>query len=144
MAITRLERFEPLVGYAPVVLRLFLGTFLVFMSQDNVFSATKMREFEGFLAGHGFPLPAIAAPLSVYAQLACGALILVGAFTRWAALVMVVNFTIAILGVHLALPFRTWLEPSAMLATSAALVLSGAGKFSLDALPRNRRRAARA
>jgi putative oxidoreductase len=117
----------------PLPLRLFAGTFLVYMSQDNVFSAARMEEFERFLGQFGFPLPAVAAPLSVYAQFAAGLLFLAGLFVRPAAAVMVVNFLVALAAVHTRTPFREALDPSAMLAASVSLLLTGAGAVSLDA-----------
>ena len=124
---------------APLPLRLFLGVFLLYMSQDNVLGAARMDEFVRFLDANGFPLPAVAARVSVYVQFAGGLLVLAGAFTRWAALVIAVNFVVAIVGVHLALPFRTWLEPSAMLAAALALAIGGAGRWSVDAWRERRR-----
>jgi len=127
-----LDSFDRAARFAPLVLRLFLAVFLVYKTQDNVFSSARMQEFEGFLAANGFPAPAVCARLSVYAQFACGILIALGALTRWAALAMIGNFVVAILGVHVGLPFDTYLEPSAMLACSIALLLTGAGPFSVD------------
>lgn len=130
-----LERFQ---DDAPLLLRLFLGTFLIYMSQDNVFSSARMDEFEAFLGQNGFPIPGVAAPVSVYAQFAAGILILLGLFTRWAAAVMVINFVVAVVGVHLGTPFRTFLEPLAMLSCSAFLAIAGAGRISLDRVLRRR------
>src|SRR3712207_2864433 len=80
----------------PLALRLFAGTFLVYMSQDNVFDPARMAEFEKFLTQFGFPFPALAAPLSVYAQFTAGVLFLLGLFVRPAAAVMIVNFIVAL------------------------------------------------
>jgi putative oxidoreductase len=126
---TPLDRYR---DDAPLVLRLFLGTFLVYMAQDNVFSSARMDEFELFLGQHGFPLPGLAARISVYAQFTAGILVLLGLLTRLAAAVMVVNFVVAVVGVHLGMPFRTFLEPLAMLSCSAFLAIAGAGRLSLD------------
>jgi putative oxidoreductase len=134
-----LDRLARFGGFAPLPIRIFLGVFLVYMVQDNVRSGARMLEFEQFLDANGFPLPAIAARVSVYVQLLGGILIAAGAFTRWAALAIAINFMIAIIGVHLALPFRTWLEPSAMLAAALALVIGGAGRLSVDAWREGRR-----
>jgi putative oxidoreductase len=128
-----LDRLSRIGGFAPLSIRIFLGVFLIFMAQDNVRSGARMLEFEHFLDANGFPLPAIAARVSVYVQFFGGILIAAGAFTRWAALVIAVNFVVAIVGVHLALPFRTWLEPCAMLACAIALLIGGAGRWSVDA-----------
>ncbi|HLL22744.1 MAG TPA: DoxX family protein [Kofleriaceae bacterium] len=128
-----LDRLSRIGGFAPLPIRIFLAVFLVYMAHDNVFSSARMVEFERFLDSNGFPAAAIAARVSVYAQFFGGILIGIGAFTRYAALVIAVNFVVAIVGVHLALPFRTYLEPCAMLAAALALVLGGAGWLSVDA-----------
>lgn len=134
----RLPALRPDAG--ALFIRLFAGTFLIYMSQDNVFSGARMEEFERFLSGFGFPLPAIAAPLSVYAQFLVGICFLLGAGTRAAAAVMAVNFVVALAMVHTRLPFREALDPAAMLACSLSLFMTGAGPWSVDA--RLRRRAA--
>ena len=137
-----LHRLDRLAGFAPLPIRIFLGVFLIYMSQDNVFSGARMVEFEHFLDANGFPLPAVSARVSVYAQFLGGVLVAIGAFTRWAALVIAVNFIVAIAGVHLALPVRTWLEPCAMLACALALVVGGAGRLSVDEWLKRRRTSA--
>jgi putative oxidoreductase len=131
-SLVRLDWLDRFGGFAPLAIRLFLGVFLIFMSQDNVFSAERMDEFVKFLAANKFHSPELAAQVSVYAQFASGILILVGLATRWAAAVMIIHFVVALIGIHLALPFRTWLEPCAMLACSIALFIGGAGRVSLD------------
>jgi putative oxidoreductase len=119
-------------AYAPLFIRLFAGTFLVYMSQDNVRSWARLREFEAFLRQFGFPLPLLCAVVSVAAQFTSGLLFLAGALVRWAALVMVVNFVVAMAMVHWRLPFREALDPAAMLASALSLLYSGAGALSLD------------
>ena len=130
LLLPQLDRLRP---FSALPIRVFLGFFLLYMSQDNVFSSARMHEFTLFLEAHGFPLPEVCARVSVYAQFACGALILLGAFTRWAALLMVGNFIVAIAMVHVGLPLRTYLEPSAMLAASGFLLMHGPGRPSFDA-----------
>ena len=125
--------------YSPVVVRAFAATFLIYMSQDNVFSAARMEEFVRFLTQFGFPLPRVAAPLSVYAQFVAGILFALGLFVRPAAAVMAINFVVALAMVHTRLPFREALDPSAMLASALSLLLTGAGALSLDAVRSARR-----
>jgi putative oxidoreductase len=137
----RLPAVRPDAG--ALFIRLFAGTFLIYMSQDNVFSGARMAEFERFLTQFGFPLPALAAPVSVYAQFAAGICFLLGCCTRIAATFMIVNFLVAIFMVHTKLPFREALDPSAMLAASLSLLLTGAGPISIDAWW-SRRKAGRA
>jgi len=57
--------FEQRRDYAPIFIRLFAGVFLIYMSQDNVFSWERMLEFEKFLRQFGFPLPLVSAVVSV-------------------------------------------------------------------------------
>jgi putative oxidoreductase len=119
--------------YSALPIRLFAGTFLIYMSQDNVLSAERMLEFERFLRQFGFPVVPLSARVSVYAQFLAGICFLLGALTRPAALLMTINFVVAIGMVHLGQPFRAALEPSAMLASALFLLLNGAGRPSVDA-----------
>lgn len=125
----RLERHAEI---GTVLLRLFLAFVLIYGTQDNVFSRERMLEFRDFLAQNGFPWPLASAYLSAYAQFACGILILVGYMTRSAALVMVVNFLVALGMVHVGLPFNANIAPLAMLFGSLFLFFHGPGPFALD------------
>lgn len=125
--------------WGALVLRLFVGLVLIWGTWDNVTSAARMAEFRDFLAANGFPAPLASAYLSAYTQFACGVLILVGALVRQAALVMVVNFVVAVGMVHVGLPFEANIAPLAMLAGAAALVFLGAGPVSVDAAVERRR-----
>ena len=124
-----LERMRAL---GPLPIRLFAATFLVYMSQDNVFSAERMDEFVRFLGRFGLPFPTLGAYVSVYAQFAAGLLFLVGLWVRPAALLMIGNFLVALGLVHTRAPFREALDPTAMLAVAASLLLTGAGALSVD------------
>ena len=128
----RMAAFDRHCAIGPIFIRVFAGVFLIYMAHDNVFSGERMAEFERFLEGHGFPLPAVSARVSVYAQFLAGIAFLLGALTRPAALLMVINFLIAIAMVHIGTPFRTFLEPSAMLASALFLLFNGAGAWSVD------------
>lgn len=125
--------------FGAVFIRAFAATFLIYMSQDNVFSASRMNEFERFLQQFHFPMPAIAARVSVYAQFLCAICFAVGAFVRPASALMIVNFLVALLMVHTRLPFREALDPAAMLASALFLFVNGAGPLSVDGRMRPRR-----
>jgi putative oxidoreductase len=135
----RLDSLDPYAGYGAVFIRLLVGHRLVAGVMDNVVSAEQMRAFAVFLAEHGFPAPLLSAHVSAYAQLLCGILILLGAFTRPAAAVMAVNFVVALLTVHLGTPYLENFDALAMLAGSLFLLLHGAGALSVDAALRRRR-----
>ena len=118
--------------------RLFLGAVLVYGTQDNVFSSVRMLEFRDFLAQNGFPYSLLCAYASAYAQLTAGILFLLGVFTRYAALVMIVNFIVALAMVHTELPFSANIAPLAMLFGSVLFFFQGAGPYSIDAWQQER------
>lgn len=78
------------------LLRLYLGGFLIWGVWDNITSAARMAEFQGFLASLNCPWPALAAPVSVWAQFLVGVLLIPGLLTRWAGLLLSANFLIAV------------------------------------------------
>lgn len=119
---------------ALLALRLLVGAFLMWGTWDNIISAERMHEFETFLSQLNCPMPALAAPVSVYAQFACGALIALGLLTRWAGLVMAFNFVVAIaLLSNVPNDFRSLFPPLVMIAISLLLATHGAGRLSGDA-----------
>ncbi len=115
-----------------LVLRVFFAFVLVYGTQDNVFDHERMLEFRDFVAQNGFPYPLSSAYLSAYAQFVCGLFIGVGLLTRLASLVMVVNFAVALLMVHVGLPFASNISPLAMLFCAVFFLLHGPGPFALD------------
>ena len=117
--------------YAPLFIRIPVGFHLIYGTQDNIFSWERMLEFQDFLAASGFPVPLICAIVSVYAQFICGILYLLGYKIQWAAIVMIINFTVAIIGVHLGDSYPASFPAIMMLCASMFLLLNGAGKFSL-------------
>lgn len=122
--------FHPDIGL--LALRLLVGSFLMWETLDNVLSAERMAEFVGFVGHHGFIMPELMAPLSVYAQFICGALILVGALTRLASLVMVFNFVVALAMVHWGGDFRNWWPALVLVFIPLHFVLAGPGRWSVD------------
>ncbi|MGI8597613.1 MAG: DoxX family protein, partial [Chitinophagaceae bacterium] len=95
-------------------LRLFIGIRLVYGVLDNVFDWKHMMLFRDFLDTTGFPLPLVSAVVSVYAQLFAGIMILLGWKIRIAALLMIINFLIAVLMVHLGQSFEQMTPALAM------------------------------
>jgi putative oxidoreductase len=91
-----------------------------------------MLEFRDFLAAEEFPVPLICAVVSVAAQFVCGVLYVVGYRTRWAALVMLFNFTVALLAVHVGQPYAATFPALTMWFGSLALLFTGPGAWSVD------------
>ena len=119
--------------FAPLLLRLFVAAVLIYGTQDNVFHREAMLEFRDFLARNAFPFPLASAYLSAYAQFITGLFLLAGLFTRAAAGIVAINFIVALVMVHLRLPFNANIAPMAMLAGGLFFVIYGAPRYSLDA-----------
>jgi len=126
------EFFERKKDYGAIFLRLLIGWRLIDGTQDNVFNWERMIEFKVFLEQHNFAYPLAAAIISVYAQFICGTLYILGLFIRPAAIVMVLNFTVALLTVHLGTSFIDSFQALTMLFGSIFFLFNGAGKLSLD------------
>ena len=124
--------------YGPVFIRLIVGSFLVWGTQDNVLSYARMIEFKEFLHARGVPWPLAAAFLSAYAQFVCGILYLVGAFTRHAAVVMIFNFVAAVLIAHLGDTFAGTFPALVMLCASLFFLFHGPGRLAVDEALRRR------
>src|SRR5688572_9558272 len=122
--------FEERREWGAVFIRVLVGFHLMWGTQDNVFSHARMLEFQGFLAQTGFPFPLFCAYLSAYAQFICGILFMVGLSFRPAAVVMIGNFIIALLMVHVEDTWNGSFPAMMMLFGSAFLLCNGAGPLS--------------
>src|SRR3712207_4169141 len=80
LSLSATQRFS---DFALLLLRLFVGLFLIWGVWDNVTDPARMAEFVAFLRKFGFPVPQLLAPVSVYVQLLVGIGFVLGLFTRW-------------------------------------------------------------
>lgn len=115
-----------------LLLRLFIGVRLVYGVLDNVFSWEHMLKFRDFLQAFHFPLPLVAAIVSVYAQLLAGLLLIFGWKTSYAAILMLINFSVAIFMIHRKDSFEQMTPALAILFCSLLFLFQGAGKHSVD------------
>ncbi len=126
------QYFEGRKEYGIVFLRLIIGWRLIDGTQDNIFSWERMIEFSNFLEQHHVAYPLMAANVSVYAQFICGILYMLGLFIRPAAIIMIFNFIVALIIVHIGTPFQESFDALMMLFGSIFFLFSGAGKISMD------------
>lgn len=124
------QRFS---DFALLLLRVFVGLFLIWGVWDNITDSTRMHEFASFLAKHDFPSPAILAPVSVYLQLAIGAGFILGLFTRWAGIVCAIVFIVAIAMVDRFGGMRGIFPSGCLVFIGLYLATYGAGRISMDA-----------
>jgi putative oxidoreductase len=115
-----------------LLIRCFTGARLIYGVADNIFSWNHMLAFRDFLHSFGFPFPLACAVLSVYAQFIAGGMIIIGWKIRLAALLMIVNFLVAILAVHLNDTVEAMTPALALLFINVLFVFQGRGKYSID------------
>lgn len=132
--------------FALLIVRVFVGLFLVWGVWDNLTDSARMAEFASFLAKYGFPQPKLMAPVSVYLQLLIGIAFVLGLFTRWAGIFCAVHFIVAIVMVdRFGVPGAAELAhrmgnprdifPSGCLVVIGLyLATHGAGKLSMDSV----------
>jgi putative oxidoreductase len=124
------QRFS---DFTLLLMRLFVGLFLILNVWDNITETARMQEFVAFLATHGFPSPKILAPVSVYLQLAIGLGFVLGLFTRWAGIFCVIHFVIAIVMVDRLTGMRGTFPSGCLVVMGLFLATYGAGALSVDA-----------
>lgn len=119
----------------PTVARLTIG--LVFL-QTGWGKVTNIQKVIGFFTELGIPAPEIQARLAATAELVCGALILIGLFTRVATLPLIGTMTVAILTARTGdiheLSDLLGMEEYLFIVVLLWLGAYGAGPLSLDAL----------
>lgn len=128
-------------GWAPLVLRVALGSVFAWHGYDKVFN-TGVSNVGGFLGSLGIPAPSIMAYILAYGELIAGILLIVGLFTHWAAKFTVVVALVALFTVHISKGFSIanggYEYIMLILASSISVLITGAGKYSLDTMWRNK------
>ena len=89
----------------------------------------------GMMGQLGIPVPALSAALLIGAEFLGGAALLLGLFTRWAAIPPAIAMAVAVLAVHLKGGFflpNGYEYALTLLVASTSLALAGSGAFALD------------
>jgi putative oxidoreductase len=119
-----------------LLLRIVLGAVFVAHGLQKLF-VFGLAGVAGMLGSLGLPLPALNAVLVTAAELGGGLLLLSGAATRVTAAILAFTMGVAIMTVHLSHGFfaPAGVEyPLTLLVANLALVMTGAGRYSVDAL----------
>ena len=122
-------------GVGVLLIRLAFGFQLVKVSYLNALYPTEnLPQFVAFLTALGFPLPTPGAYLAAYTEFFGGILLLLGLGTRWAAIFLIINFSVAFGMAHVALndDYQNTFASVNLLAVSSFLLLNGPGKYSVD------------
>ncbi len=120
--------------YAPLVLRVVAGAIFLVHGLDKLKQG--LEGTAGFLAGLGFPAATLFAILLIAVEVLGGLALILGLYTHWAAKLLAIVAAVAFFTVHLENGFSVrdgGYEYIALLfAVTVVLVLTGAGKYSLD------------
>lgn len=128
------------VGIA--IVRVVTGVIMLAHGAQKLFQFGIAGVTQGF-AGMGVPLPNIVAPLVAVLEFAGGIALILGVLTRLVSLGLAIDMLGALFIVHLANGFflpNGYEFVLILLATTVALVIAGAGAFSIDQAIANRRR----
>lgn len=121
------------------LLRLFVGFRLLAGVTDNIISWERMKEFSQFLEIYGFPFPVFCAVLSVYAQAVSGLMIILGWQIRYAAMLMIINFAVALVMVHWGQSLEEMTVPLLLFFIFVLFLFQGAGSITLNSLDRKKK-----
>ena len=130
---------------APTLVRVGVGSAMVVNGAGKVFGigprAVGIDAFAAYLASLGLPAPMFFSWAAALAEFGGGLLLLLGLFTRVAALFIAVTMLVAALLVHVPSGFPTTSVGTAytigeytwvLIATSVSLIISGPGRYSLE------------
>jgi putative oxidoreductase len=118
------------------VLRVVVGITMLIHGWQKLFEMG-IPGVTGFFGQIGIPAPALAATIVSFLELAGGAALIVGLFTRWVAIPLALDMLVATLLVHLPNGFfgPMGIELTLLLLGGlVALALAGSGAFALDRL----------
>jgi putative oxidoreductase len=128
---------EKWTDIAPLVLRAALGLVFLMHGYQKVFTMG-IAGVSGFLGSLGFPMPVAFAYILAYGELIGGVLLIAGLLTHWVSKFNIVVALVALLTVHLSKGF--FISDGGfefillILAASISLMITGAGKYSADAM----------
>jgi len=115
-----------------LIVRLWLG--VVLLVAHGVGKWGKLDTFVQDLLQRGYPAPELLAVLATLAESAGAALVALGLLTRPAALTVLTTMLVAAFVQHADGPWGKQELPLTYAAMALALVVAGAGRYSLDAL----------
>ncbi len=123
--------------WAPLILRVALGVVFTWHGYDKIFT-TGLPGVAGFLGSLGIPFPDVMAYVLAYGELIGGLLLIAGLFTHWVAKFDVIVAIVAFFTVHVSKGFSIagggYEYIMLIFAAAVSLLITGAGKYSLDAM----------
>lgn len=123
---------EEAVQFALLLFRVFLGIVMIthgFPKLEKLIAGGNI-EFMNFL-GLGSTISLV---LVVFAEFICSILLILGLFTRWALIPLIITMLVAIFMVHINDGFEKMELPFHYLIGYIVLFILGPGRFSIDGL----------
>ncbi len=118
------------------ILRIVVGLVFLMHGGQKLF-VHGVEGVAGSFTQLGLPLPYVSAVLDTAAEFGGGVALLIGLYTRWAAVPIAVAMLVAIFQVHLKNGFFApggFEYPLTLLAAAIALMTTGSGALSIDSL----------
>lgn len=120
-----------------LILRVALGLVFFMHGYQKVFQMG-IEGVTGFLAGLGFPLAGMFAYILAYGELVFGAMMIIGLLTHWVAKYHIIVAVVALFTVHISNGFFVsgggFEFILLILAASISILVTGGGKYSVDAM----------
>ncbi len=121
-------------GWAIAILRIVTGIVFFAHGYKKIF-VDGVSAFVGFLGQAGIPAPGFFAPVVAGVELLGGLALVLGLFTRWAAIPLAITMLVAAVTVHFKNGFflpNGYEYALVLLASSLSLILAGSGECALD------------
>ncbi|GAA0877211.1 hypothetical protein GCM10009119_01790 [Algoriphagus jejuensis] len=115
-----------------LILRIYLGVVLIWMSSGYLFDSTSMEGLQSFLESMDWPAPKLFAYSSQLIELIGGAMLILG--FRFGAWVLVGVLMSAVIFAHGFRIFEDAALPMHFAIMAWVIALAGCGKYSLDTL----------
>ncbi|MCY7355907.1 MAG: DoxX family protein, partial [Rudanella sp.] len=130
-ALKSLSRFHDL---GVLLLRLAFGGQLVNVSWPYISMPEKHLEFVNYLTTLGFPFPLGGSYVSAYTEFIGGILLILGLWIRPTAVVLIINFLVALFMAHIAVgdTYQNTYPVVNLIAANIFFLINGAGKYSVD------------
>jgi putative oxidoreductase len=137
MRISTLTSTSPAqLAWGIAVLRVIVGLVFLAHGLQKMF-VTGITGVADFMGQVGVPLPTAAAIVVTGVETLCGLALVVGFFTRWAAIPLAINMLVAAVIVHLPAGFflpNRYEYALTLLAACASLSLLGSGAYAVESL----------
>lgn len=115
--------------YGLLALRVTVGIIFVVMGWMKLNGG--IEGFAEMLGDKGFPLPEVLAYLVAAVEFLGGLGVLFGVYLRLSAKLLAIVMIVALLTVHVGMPFKQSMAPLALLGSTLALMFLGGGKWML-------------